>query len=88
MTQWPDLAGSRVDVHLNDFQRDPMGMVRNIYRGLGLTLTAETETTMQAQVAHDQKAPRAPSYTLPEFGLDAGWIREQFDPYIRRFGPF
>ncbi len=83
VASWPHM-----DVYLRDFQTDRMRTVREIYERFGFTLSKQAEAAMLARIAEDSAEKPGPKFTLEEFGLDAKRVREQFAPYIERFGPF
>lgn len=81
-----DTTGRRVDVHMRKFQADSLGVVRDIYKRLGLHLSIQAESAMRAELERARSQPRPEHrYSLADFGLDASVIRERFAPYIERF---
>jgi hypothetical protein len=75
-----------LDVHHADLHLDPMGTMQSIYDFLGLELTADVE----AALAEWQRVNRSGAhgdhrYSAEQFGLTAEQIRDDYEPYIRRF---
>jgi Sulfotransferase family len=84
------LAGDPAICHVRypDMIADPVGTVRGIYRHFTLPLSAEFESRMRAWIADPANRPDRHgkwTYSLPEFGLDDGSIREMFADYRNRF---
>jgi len=80
-------ASQFLDVHQQDFHRDPMAVVRRIYGHFGFELDAEVEQRMRSRIAESPERQHGEHrYTLEQFGLDAGEIRERFRAYTERFG--
>jgi hypothetical protein len=74
-----------LDVRHRDFHRDPLGVVRRIYRHFGYELSPQVEKAMQARIqANPEGRHGAHVYTSEHFGLEAGAIRERFATYIQR----
>lgn len=74
------------DVRHADLVRDPLGSVAKIYAELGIELTAEARTEMEAFLALEAAAPKTVHEHSPEgFGLTRGMIRERFAGYTQRF---
>ncbi|HXJ33431.1 MAG TPA: sulfotransferase [Candidatus Eisenbacteria bacterium] len=76
-----------VDVQYTDLVRDPMGIVRRIYRHFDLPLSAEAEQAMQRHLGRNRKDAEGPHvYSLAEFGLDERVERERYRAYWDRWG--
>lgn len=76
-----------LDVRHRDFHADPVGVVRRIYERFGYTLSDEVKQRMQERIrANPEGRHGAHVYTLEQFGLDAGVIRERFGAYMQRHG--
>jgi hypothetical protein len=75
-----------LDVIHTDFHRDPMGTVERIYTFAGLDLSDEARAAMALRIAEKPEMAHGPhKYTLEEFGLSAGFVREAFGDYVERF---
>ena len=80
-------AGRVVDVLYPDLVRDPIGVVRMIYRSFELDLTPETESRMRDFLARNPKDRTGRHrYSLAEFGLDPAEETARYAAYARRFG--
>jgi len=75
-----------LDVFQADLHRDPMSVVRAVYDRLGLTLSAEAERAMAAWIEADKKAHVEHKHHLREFGVSEQQVRDDFAPYMARFG--
>ena len=75
------------DVWYRDAIADPLAQVERIYAAAGLDLTAQARADMQTwlQNHHSSDRPPAHRYSLEQFGLTQGEIREAFADYLRRF---
>lgn len=75
-----------VDVDYRRFVGDPMASVRGIYRAFGLALEEKAERAMQEYVAaNPQRKHGAHRYSMEEYGLTPGQVRERLKFYIDRF---
>lgn len=75
-----------VDVGYLDLERDPIGVVRKVYAGTGMSLTAEAQGAMDSwKAAHRKGRHGSHSYHLENYGLTREFVLEKFDCYIRRF---
>jgi hypothetical protein len=82
----PELAKSFCDVDYVALVRDPLGVVRGIYRHFGRELTREAESAMRLFIAHNPKDKRgAHLYTLEQFGLVPEEERANFRAYTDYF---
>jgi Sulfotransferase family len=76
------------DVQFDDFNADPLGVVRGIYHWAGLTLEPAAERRMKDWLeTHSEGKPGFHRYTAERYGLDAGMIREQYSEYMNRYYP-
>lgn len=79
-------AGSVLDVQYADLVRDPIGELKRIHDFAGLGWMSDAETRMRRWLEQNpQRKYGTHRYTASQFGLDAGEIRERFEPYRRRF---
>lgn len=79
--------GPFFDVQYEDLVADPIAVVRSISTWDGTPLSPTEEAAMRAHlVAHPQGAFGRHRYSLDDFGLDAGEVRERFAAYCDRFG--
>jgi hypothetical protein len=70
-----------------DLVRDPMAVVRLIYRHFDMELTVETEMAMMRFLAENpQNSHGVHSYSAEEFGLDRDTERRRFEFYTNFFG--
>lgn len=78
--------GHFLDVQYADLVRDPMGVVRNIYRFFDRDLTREAQECMRLFIVNEPKGKMGVhSYTLGQFGLDPVEEREKFKGYCSYF---
>jgi hypothetical protein len=74
------------DVFMDDLVADPIATVARLYDRVGLPFTAPAESAMRAWSAeHPQHKHGALPYTLEEFGLSRGDVREAFRDYTQHF---
>ncbi len=68
------------DAKYQDLVRDPMGLVADIYRHFGLTLTDEARKAMADSDAESKTGARAPkhTYSLADYGLTVEEVKERF----------
>jgi hypothetical protein len=83
-------AGSQgrfFNVQYSELLRDPMSVVRQIYKHFDMELTSETETAMLRFLAKNpQNRHGVHRYTLEEYGLDRESERNSFEFYTNFFG--
>lgn len=78
--------GRFLDVFHRDFHAEPMTVVRAVYGRFGFVLTDETERRMLQWISENEQVKQHEhKYTLGQFGLSAGQVRERFSNYIDRF---
>ena len=78
--------GRLFNVHYAELLRDPMAVVRQIYRHFDMELTSETETAMLRFLEKNpQNRHGVHRYSLEEFGLDRDDERHSFDFYTNFF---
>src|SRR5262249_27695137 len=71
-------------LHYNQLVANPMAAVDLLYRHCGLRLSLEAELRMRSWLT-TQGEHRRGRYSLDEFGLDSGRLRERFAHYVRTF---
>ena len=77
---------SILDVQYADTMRDPMGVVRGIYRHFDEPLSDEAEAAMLAYLAANPKGKHGShSYDLAEYGLSKEGVHERFKDYIESY---
>jgi hypothetical protein len=82
-----DSGGRLFNVLYAELLRDPMAVVRQIYRHFDMELTNETETAMRCFLAKNpQNRHGAHRYSLEDFGLDRESERRSFEFYTDFFG--
>jgi hypothetical protein len=75
-----------LDVMYVDLVRDPIGVVRRVYRHFDLLLTEAFETRMRRFLAENPKDKHGQhQYTLAQFGLDREEESERYRAYRERF---
>ena len=73
------------DMHFQDFVEDQFAVVSNIYPALGLPMTEQAASRMQAFIADNPKSKNGLHlYTPEEYGIDPAQVRRDFAPYIER----
>jgi len=66
-----------------------MGVVAAVYAAFDLRPGAGVEDAMRAWLEHNRQGVHGEHrYTLEEYGLSAGDVRERFRDYIDAYGPF
>ena len=79
--------GRFLNVQYADLIRDPMAVVRLIYRHFDMELRGETEMAMLRFLAENpQNRHGVHRYSLEEFGLDRDTERRRFEFYTNFFG--
>ena len=77
------------DVRYTDFRRDPIAVVRAIYRHFGLALSDETEQRMRQWLAGNPRDKHGQhEYQAERFGLSEAAIHERFADYMKRHALF
>jgi hypothetical protein len=83
----PDKAHQFVDIQFEEIIEDPVAALQRAYDALGLEWTSEAETRMRAFMdANPRGKHGAHKYTLEDFGLELGEIRERFGAYCDAYG--
>jgi hypothetical protein len=79
--------GRLLDVSYRDLLADPAGVVRRVHAFAGVTPAAGTELSVARWLSSNPADKHGKhAYTLAEFGLTAGEVRERFADYWDRFG--
>ncbi len=82
-----DLHQQLFDVHYVELLRDPMSMVRRIYRFFDLELSGAAETAMERfLLANPKNKGGVHRYSLEEFELNPETERRRFQFYVDFFG--
>lgn len=82
----PEQQKGFCDVSYQELIRDPMAVVRGIYRHFDRELSADAENAMDRFIAENPKDKRgAHLYSLEQFGLDPALEREKFRKYTDYF---
>jgi hypothetical protein len=69
-----------------DFHRDPLQVIKQIYRFAGLELVPEVESVMLQRIAAKPELSHGVHrYDVADFGMTEDDIRERFGNYIARF---
>lgn len=80
-------ASQFFDVHVGDFARDPLGILRDLYEHFELELTHDAEQRMKEWLAANPGGGHGRhEYRADDFGIEEGFIDEAFAPYIDAFG--
>jgi hypothetical protein len=75
-----------LDIDYRAFTADSIGEIARVYDYYGLAFGADSERAMRAFLDHNpQNKHGAHRYSLEEFGLDAGAVRERLRFYTDRF---
>jgi len=75
-----------LDLSYEDFIRDPVAQVEQIYRALDEKLSTEVAAGMRSwMAAHPQGKHGSHSYCAEDFGLTDDLIRERFSDYCKYF---
>ncbi|MGC9194672.1 MAG: sulfotransferase family protein [Syntrophobacteraceae bacterium] len=82
-----DGPGHVLNIFYNDLVKNPLAVVRSIYRHFDMKLTAEAEAAMRVFLARNpQNNHGVHRYTLCEYGFDPETERRRFAPYTGFFG--
>lgn len=77
------------DMAYRDLVGDPVGAVHALYDHFGMEWTEPTERSLREHASvHRQNRFGEHTYTLEEFGLEAGAIRARLAQYLDRFGDY
>jgi hypothetical protein len=81
-----NLGGRLLDVQYSDLVREPMSVVRSIYRQYDMELTGKAETAMQAFLSENPKDKKGTHrYSLEDYGLNPEAERRSFGFYTDYF---
>jgi hypothetical protein len=76
------------DVQFDEFNADPLRVVRGIYQWAGVKLEPAVERRMKDWFeTHSEGKPGFHRYTADRYGLNARLIREQYGEYMDRYYP-
>jgi hypothetical protein len=82
----PDKAHQFVDIQFEEIVEDPVAALRRAYDQFDMDWTSEAESRMRAFLADNPRGKHgAHKYTLDDFGLQLGEIRDRFDAYCRAY---
>ena len=82
-----DVQGRFFDVHYHDLVRDPMAVVRAIYRFFDRDLSREAQDAMRLYIVSQPKDKGGVhNYSLGQFNLNEEFERENFREYLNFFG--
>jgi hypothetical protein len=74
------------DIHYEEQMRDPIGVMKKLYRHFDEPFTAAAENAMNAYLALNPKGKHGKhEYSLEEYGLTKEGVRRQFEDYVVRF---
>ena len=75
-----------IDVYHREFNADPFGTLREIYRALGVEVSPGADKDMEAWLRRNHKGAHGEHrYSPEEFGMTADGIREVFAAYVTNF---
>ena len=81
--------GRFYDMRYADLVGDPVGAVRSLYDHFGIVWDTQTDKSLREHAGvHRQHRFGEHTYTLEEFGLEAGAIRARLSSYLDRFGDY
>lgn len=79
-------AAQFYDLQFSDFQRDPIAAIHDIYRHFELPLSDEADAAFHSFRADNPQGKHGEHhYSVDEWGLSEGAIRERFARYVERF---
>ena len=82
----PDKAHQFVDIQFEEIIDDPVAALQRAYDTLGLEWSSEAESKMHAFISDNPRGKHgAHRYTLEDFGLQLGEIRERFGAYCEAY---
>ncbi|HUP73263.1 MAG TPA: sulfotransferase [Acidimicrobiales bacterium] len=81
--------GRFYDMAYDDLVRDPVGAVHGLYDHFAMAWNEPTEQSLRDHASlHRQNRFGEHTYTLEEFGLEAGAIRARLSDYLDRYGDY
>jgi Sulfotransferase family len=92
MNRFAELRAARpsaqfYDMHVADWARDPIAVIREIYAHFGIELTDEGQGAMKRWMVANPGGGHGPHrYSATDFGIDDERIGRAFAPYIEAFG--
>ena len=79
-------AARFIDVSYDAFVADSLAVAERIYDHFAIDLSAKAREAMREHVEANPKGKHGKhNYSLEEFGLDAGAVRDRFSSYVDRF---
>ncbi|PSR19680.1 hypothetical protein C8255_00975 [filamentous cyanobacterium CCP3] len=74
-----------IDIHYKRFVSDPVETIRNIYYQFDYNFTPELENSLRAYISKSRESKRGQQnkYSLEQFGLEEGEVRERFHGYYQ-----
>jgi len=72
-----------IDVDNDVLRRDPIGVVKCIYKRAGIEFTDECEREMLAFIAKEKAKKYRNTYKMEEFGLTDEFVNAEMDFYLR-----
>lgn len=81
--------GRCIDVSFRELMKDPIGIVKEIYRKLGVALSEDAETAMTMFLSAQTRGKHLKHrYTLDQFRLNREYVEKKFERVIVEFGEF
>jgi hypothetical protein len=78
--------GRIIDVHYAELMRNPIPVMRNVYKALGDDFTPEAERGMSTWIADNpQDKFGRHEYKLAQFGLTEEQVRPMFERYLSAY---
>ena len=74
------------DVQYADLMRDPISVLRDLYRNFGEPFTSQAKTSMTAYLASNPQGKHGRhEYALEDYGLSKEMVRNHYRDYVSRF---
>lgn len=84
--QEPALGQAFTDVHYLELERDPIGVLKRVYRDTGLAWSDSVQQGITAWLQANRKGKHgAHRYNIADYGMTREEVWELFAPYIRHF---
>jgi hypothetical protein len=82
----PSCQATFFDIHYRDVVSDPVAVIQNVYKALGLELSGSVKEKMHSYLVSTPRNKHGKhNYSLEKFGLNREAIGERFNEYIKRF---